>query len=139
MMRLVRLKIPNLPPPLPQQYKHGTTGVRCASKPCPEKERNDRPVSHKPSHNYQLSHVRSPLSSHPFLIAPLSSSRPDHRPTPRPPAQDDCERIEDVPAFTATHSTTLSESPTAFPTFGSRRSALAKAACKGAAPRYPSY
>jgi hypothetical protein len=33
-----------------------------------------------------------------------SSSRSNHRPTPRrpqPPVQDDCEQIEDVPAFSA--------------------------------------
>ena len=63
--------------------------------------------------NNQRRSARQPqLYSFPFssiIILPLSSLH-KHCPSPRPPAQDNCECIEDLPAFTAFV-------PTPFPTF----------------------
>ena len=60
----------------------------------------------------------------PFSL-PHIASRSLSASVPRPLAQDDCERIEDIPALTARHSMFLS--PTRFPllTIGARQLALA--------------
>jgi hypothetical protein len=74
MMRLVRLKIPNFPPPLPQQYKHGTTGVRCASEPCPE-----RSGTTGPSATSQATTISFPTFAHHHRLILSSLHRFPHR------------------------------------------------------------
>jgi hypothetical protein len=64
------------------------------------------------------------------LIASQSS------PIPSPPAQDYCKRIKDIPAFTLTHSSTLSS--TTFPSFP-LRTTTTHSSREGAAPRYHTY
>ena len=72
-------------------------------------ERNSRvgaPVGHKPELPVHRDKYCSSLfvHHHSSLLLPSCSSLPHHRrPTPRPPAQDDCERIEDHSAFIAIH------------------------------------
>ena len=71
-----------------------------------------------------------------MYLAKLVDAPVSHKPqlysTVLPYSSIDCERIEDVPAFTATHSTTLS--PTAFhPSY--RWTTAIRSSCKGAASR----
>jgi hypothetical protein len=74
--------------------------VRCAWEPRFERSRTriGAPVSHRP----QL--YSFPTLAHHHRVIPFASHRfslllHDHRLSPRPPAQDNCERIEDVPAL----------------------------------------
>jgi len=109
----------------------------------PRSKRSGTTVSERPSatsHNFLAfprSHRRRrliPFASHALLLS--FSLLHDQHLSPRPPAKYNCERIEDVPAFTATHKTTLS--PTAFPS-SHLWITMTDSNHKGTALRCPSY
>jgi hypothetical protein len=98
--------------------RDGPSWCKCASETRSEvgTERNfNNPVGALVSHSIYTFHAR-PWHQHSSESSFISSLR-DHCPSRRPPAQDYCEQIEDLPTLKASRSTPPGLSPTPFPPF----------------------